>query len=107
MLNDKNDLDNFSTLFNQDIDQIAPFLFLGRAEAAENLELLKILDITHVLTVEDTCIDPEIQSKYTYKFKKLADDPDSNLLEILEECIEFIDSAIEKKMRILVHWYNL
>lgn len=104
MLNDENDLDNFSTLFNQDIDQIAPFLFLGRAKAAENVELLEVFNITHILTVEDTCIEPKIQAKYKYKFKKLADDPDSNLLEILEECIEFIDSAIENKTRILVHW---
>ena len=99
-----NDLDNFSSLYNQDIDQIAPYLFLGRLEAAEDIDLLKVYGITHILTVEDKCLKPEIQTKYTYNFKKLADDPESNLLEILEECIEFIDSALVKKTGIIVHW---
>jgi hypothetical protein len=104
MFDPQNDLDNFSSLYNQDIDQIAPYLFLGRLEAAENIDLLKVYGITHILTVKDECLKPEIQTKYTYKFKKLADDPESNLLEILEECIEFIDSVLVKKTGIIVHW---
>jgi len=91
-------------LENQDLNQISPKLFLGSLEAAKNVDLLKQLNVTHVLTVEDHSLEPEIHKSFTYKFKQLYDHPYSNILDILEECIEFIESARDKNTGILVHW---
>jgi hypothetical protein len=91
-------------LENQDLNQIAPQLFLGSLEAAKNVNLLKELNVTHVLTVEDHSLEPEIHKHFAYKFKQIYDHPYSNILDILEECIEFIESAINKNTGILVHW---
>ena len=92
-------------LENEDLNQIEPFLFLGSLEAATNVELLKKLNITHVLTVEDHPLEPEVQKHFTaYKFKQLYDHPYSNILDILEECVEFVESAVSQNTGVLVHW---
>ncbi len=89
-----------------DLDLIIPNLYLGNVSAAKDNELLKNLNITHVLTIEDRSLD---SSQYKvlekYKFKKLADMHNCNILEVLEECLEFIDEAIKESKNILVHCY--
>ncbi len=72
---------------------IIPNLYLGGLSAFNDINLLKQLKITHVLSFENP-IDPFF-----------PDDEFSNILEILEECIEFINDAIIKEANIFVHWY--
>ena len=93
-------------LENEDLNQIAPLLFLGSLEAAKNVELLKKLNITHVLTVEDHPLEPEIHKHFVeYKFKQIYDHPYSNILDIIEECVDFIENALKQNTGVLVHWY--
>ena len=86
-------------------DLIAPNLYLGSIEAVYSTDLLNKLKITHILTVEDNQIDDRISGQYVYKFKQLADYQHCDLLEILDECFEFIDQAVENSNNILIHWY--
>jgi hypothetical protein len=88
-----------------DLNLILPKLYLGSVEAARNLDLLKHLNISHILTIEDNSLDGSLTKHFEYKYIKLSDLPSSNILAILEECFEFIDNAIENSSGILVHWY--
>jgi hypothetical protein len=83
---------------------IIPNLYLGGLSAFNDIDLLKELKITHVLSFENP-IDPNVQKQFICKSKFFPDDEFSNILEILEECIEFINDAIIKEANIFVHWY--
>ena len=91
---------------NEDLDMIKPNLYIGCLEAANNVDNLKKLNISHILTLEDYPIEPANQKHFTYKFKKLSDHPHSDILDMFDECIEFIDSAIQNNTGILIHWYK-
>jgi hypothetical protein len=88
----------------EDLNQVLPFVYVGSLDAAKNVDLLKKLNIKYVLTVEDNELDEDVQRHFVYKFIKLYDYPSSSILEILEECIQFIDSAVENSHNILIHW---
>ncbi|CAF0715889.1 unnamed protein product [Brachionus calyciflorus] len=92
-----------SHLHKSDLNLIVPYLYLGSLEAAKNVDNLKKLDITHILTLMEDPLDEKIRNSFTYKFKRLTDLPSSNILDILEECIEFIENAIDNSQNILVH----
>jgi hypothetical protein len=87
-----------------DLNLVDSNLYIGSLEAACNVENLKKLNITHVLTVENHPLDEGVSENFTYKFVQLYDLPSMNILDILEECIEFIDHGV-KNGAILVHWY--
>ena len=90
-----------------EIDLIRPNLYLGGIEAAYNAQLLKQLNITHCLTIEDNELDVTLyRDLEKYKFKKLSDNPYANLLDVLDECVQFVDEAISESKNVLVHWYN-
>ena len=87
-----------------DLDLIIPNLYLGNITAAHDSNRLKELNITHMLTIEDRELDVEkYEHLEKYKFKQLADFQFSNILEVMEECIEFIDEAIKESKNVLVH----
>lgn len=88
-----------------DMDLIIPNLYLGDISAAHDIEKLKGLNITHVLTIEDNSLDASVYKHFDkYKFKKLADHQFSDILGVFEECLAFIDEAIKESNNILVHW---
>ncbi len=90
-----------------ELDLIRPNLYLGSLKAANDLTTLKKLNITHVLTIEENPLEDHLLEKLgvdKYKFKKLADSPYCNILQILNECIDFIDDAVMQSKNILVHW---
>lgn len=88
------------------LDLIIPNLYLGDVSAAYDIPNLKRLDITHVLSIEDNSLDIEQYKHFEkYKFKKLADHQFSNILEVFEECLQFIDEAIKDEKNILVHCF--
>ena len=90
---------------SDDLNLIIPHLYLGNITAANNVELLKELNITRVLTIEDNELGFEhFKTLEKYKFKQLSDHPMANILDELEDCLEFIDDAIQNSKNILVHW---
>ena len=89
----------------EDLHEVHPQLYVGCLEAACNVDLLNTLGIKHVLTVEDHPLDDAVQAKLaSYKFIRLFDLPFSNILEILDECFEYIDQGVNQGHAVLVHW---
>lgn len=90
---------------SKNINQIIPHLYLGDITSAFDTQLLSDLNITHVLTIADDKLDfDSFKTLEKYKFKKMLDHPFVNLLDELEECLDFIDDAIQNSKNILVHW---
>lgn len=84
------------------IHQVNEYLFIGSRSASDDIELLKSLNITNVLQLLDFEIpleNPDIDLHYLF----LQDHPDSNILEILPECIQYIHNCISDQRKVLVH----
>ncbi|KAG9285422.1 hypothetical protein G9A89_010897 [Geosiphon pyriformis] len=82
--------------------RVLPFLYLGNLNHACNASMLKILGITHVLSVgEDARLN---QCDFKVKFlDNLYDDGIDSLWRHLDGCVSFIENARETKGNILIH----
>lgn len=90
-----------------DLDEIVANLYLGSWQSAVNLKALKLLNVTHILTMEESELPDDVQRLFTCKFKHIVDSPYSNLLVHFDDCFQFIDEALAQSTSILVHWYRL
>lgn len=88
-----------------DVNMIVPNLYLGSLEAALDTEHLKKLNVTRILTVAESPLEPDFHKEFTYLFKQVVDAPWSDLLSILDECVEFIHAGIAGSNGVLVHWF--
>ncbi|XP_019709354.1 dual specificity protein phosphatase 1 isoform X1 [Elaeis guineensis] len=84
--------------------QIEEGLFLGSVGVAVNKELLKSLNITHILIVAKS-LDPAFPNNFVYKKIEVLDTPDTNLQEYFDECFSFIDEARRAGGGVLVHCF--
>lgn len=68
--------------------------------------MLKLHKITAILTVDSCPLPHSITeiSTLTTKFVQLTDVPKEDLLSSLDECLRFLEEAVEAKKSILVHW---
>lgn len=89
---------------DNEIDLICPNIYLGSLLGAQETEQLRKTGITHVLTVAESPLDWSERSSFIYLYKQLVDAPWSDLLCILNECIEFIRVGSQEPNRVLVHW---
>ncbi|XP_043681426.1 dual specificity protein phosphatase MPK-4-like isoform X2 [Vespula pensylvanica] len=79
-------------------DEIEPDLFLGNLTAATDVEWLKEINMTHVLTVDSCPLPRKIQERLpnlTVKYIQITDMPREDLLTHLEDSYEFIDQALK------------
>ncbi|XP_017769908.1 PREDICTED: dual specificity protein phosphatase 10-like [Nicrophorus vespilloides] len=88
---------------SQDVSQILPYLYLGNARDASDLQLLKSLDITHVLNVSSRRSENEGCDGIIWKRFSVFDDADQDLTQYFDESFEFIEEAKEMGQRVLVH----
>lgn len=89
-------------------DEIEENLFLGNLTAATDVEWLKEMKITRILTVDSCPLPRKIQERLpnlVIKYIQITDMPREDLLTHLEDSYEFIDQALELNSRILVHCY--
>ncbi len=87
------------------IDHILPRLFLGNADAARDLQLLKSHHITHVVTaaVSDK-VGKLFPEDFEYHEVCIADDRDAELAPFLKPCAAFIDAALaDANSSVFVH----
>jgi protein-tyrosine phosphatase len=87
-------------------DEIIPGLFLGSIDSASNTELMKELNIKHILSVcgeIPNSIKTEIQNNFNSKLISVDDNGEDDLK--FEECFQFIDNALSKE-KILVHCWK-
>lgn len=88
-----------------DGDQIVPRVFLGSACTKESA--LTENEITHVVSVAKEHGVPVCRSVAHYFVVHVDDDPDENLLAVLDQCVAYIDNALNSSedTRVFVHWY--
>ncbi|GAB4843458.1 hypothetical protein Ancab_013420 [Ancistrocladus abbreviatus] len=84
--------------------QIEEGLFLGSLGAANNKQLLKSLNITHILTVA-RMISPAYPLDFEYKIIDVPDQEDTDLAKHFDECFDFIDEAKRAGGGVLVHCF--
>ena len=83
--------------------QIEDRLFLGSMSHANDRHVLKRLLITHVLTI---ChLPPTHYPDISYRFVSLNDLPSEPISHKFAECHKFIDAALARGGRVLVHCY--
>ncbi|KAI4378880.1 hypothetical protein MLD38_016302 [Melastoma candidum] len=97
---------SFSRSMNEDRvpSKIDDGLFLGSVGAANNKEVLKRLNVTHVLTVANS-LKPPHPDDFTYKVIAVSDREDTNLRQYFDECFDFIDEANQSGGGALVHCF--
>ena len=74
-------------------EQITEKIYLGNEDTARDKELLKKLNISHILICAEGC-EPFFPNDYTYKILYIDDAIDENILSWLKEAFEFIDSSV-------------
>jgi protein-tyrosine phosphatase len=81
-------------------------IFLGSEFIAGQLPVLQHLKITHVLNVTHECknyFEESNEYKVSYHRFKIHDKESEDLLSGLKECLNFIDAAISKQGKVLIH----
>ena len=74
-------------------EQITEKIYLGNEDTARDKELLKKLNISHILICAEGC-EPFFPNDYTYKILYIDDAIDENILSWFKEAFEFIDSSV-------------
>lgn len=84
--------------------EVMPGLYIGSIGAALNKPYLLENGISHILTVADNLKNsfPDI---FTYKSLEILDTIEFNILSILDEALEFIETALNSQGKVLVHCF--
>lgn len=85
-----------------DCGEIYPNIYLGSLQAALDETNIRKYNIRGILTVANQ-LKVEVPEGIQYLQINIADHPCSNILEIIDQSLEFIDSIILNDDRILVH----
>lgn len=82
--------------------EILPYLFLGSAKDASNIEMLRKMGITAILNITTQC--PNLfESEFEYMCIEVEDSHQADLLSKLQQAITFIDYTKSKGGRVFVH----
>ncbi|CAG7878269.1 unnamed protein product [Brassica rapa] len=87
-----------------DLSQIQQGLFIGSVAEANNKDLLKASNVTHVLTIA-VALSPPYPDDFVYKVIEVVDRSETDLTVYFDECYSFIDQAIESGGGVLVHCF--
>ncbi|PAA82275.1 hypothetical protein BOX15_Mlig010338g2, partial [Macrostomum lignano] len=88
------------------MDQVIPGLWLGGRNAAKNAQVLRSRRVSRVLTVDDLNLPDRLLEQFddgAHRFVRLEDHARENLLDRLQECLQFIGEALEGGHNVLVH----
>ncbi|XP_010532705.1 PREDICTED: dual specificity protein phosphatase 1 isoform X1 [Tarenaya hassleriana] len=85
-------------------NQIEEGLYLGSIGAANNRNILKSFNITHILTVAGS-LRPSHPNDFVYKIVPVVDKEDTNLAQYFDDCAGFIDEAKKQGGGVLVHCF--
>ena len=83
-------------LLKDDLDMIIEGLYIGNIASIENLQRLKMLHISHIIT----CVFPSpdyFSPEFEYLCLEIVDDQKAKILFHLPKAIDFIDRALVKK----------
>ncbi|XP_050735356.1 dual specificity protein phosphatase 19-like [Eriocheir sinensis] len=77
-------------------------VILGSQDVAHDLDILTNNKVTHILNVATGVINL-FEGWFTYKTKEAFDTPTFRILDILEECCDYIQAAVVSGGCVLVH----
>lgn len=78
-------------------------LFLSGSQVSNNRLLLLQLGITHILNCAGNFCQNAFPELFTYKTYFIKDSKLENIECLFYECFDFIDSALQKRGKVLVH----
>ena len=95
----------YSNIFSSkfEANMIIENLYLGNIDSSYDYAELKNIGITHVVSVLQGYIPP-YPDDFNYLVVNALDDENTNLKDVFDEAIEFIDEGIENG-KVLVHCY--
>ncbi|CAF4241299.1 unnamed protein product, partial [Adineta steineri] len=82
---------------------IDDFLYHGAINHAKNLDLLKDLNIRHIINTCNVPLGEEIIKNFNVLWINMYDDEDVNISQYFEKTNDFLLSCKEKKEKVLVH----
>lgn len=84
--------------------EVIPGLYIGSIGAALNKNFLLENQIGFILTVADN-LNNSFPDLFTYKSIEILDTIDFNILNVLDQAFEFIDTAVNSGNKVLVHCF--
>lgn len=95
--------------YNVECDEVYPNLFVGNAEAAENLEYLKKIGITHVVNMAEEDVDTDASTyedtAIQYLGIAIVDWASSKIDAHFQNVSKFIENGIKTGGKVLVHCF--
>ncbi|KAG0252901.1 dual specificity phosphatase 12 [Mortierella polycephala] len=92
----------YDASISRSMQEITPSLFLSGSQPAESKECLMENGITHILQITDL-IGPRFPDSFVYKTISVPDMDETNLIKHFPDTFTFINEAIEKGGKVLVH----
>jgi len=84
--------------------QILDHLFLGTYENIENVSSLLTRDVRYILTLDKRPLPSSYDNQFCCKHILLLDLESENLIDRLEEALDFIENVRTQNLTVLVHW---
>jgi len=92
----------FNLADNADFNLVYPYIYIGNYSTSTNLELLKGLGITHILSVIPT-FNPPYPENFTYLHIPAYDDDSQNMVPWFEKTNAFIQNVLTQRGKLLLH----
>ena len=92
----------FNLASNEDFNLVYPNVYIGNYSITTNLELLKGLGITHIISVIPT-FNPAFEDKFKYLHIQAYDDEYQDITKYLNITNEFIKNCLMEKGKVLIH----
>ena len=96
----ENNYFNFSE--NDDFNLVYPNIYIGNYSTSTNLELLKNVGITHIISVIPT-FNPPFSDKFKYLHIQAYDDQTQDLSQYFQNCNAFIENVLNEGGKVLIH----
>uniref|UniRef100_A0A915KFM5 Uncharacterized protein n=1 Tax=Romanomermis culicivorax TaxID=13658 RepID=A0A915KFM5_ROMCU len=79
-------------------------VYIGSQDVAQNLELLREHEITHILNLSPI-VENHFAENFVYENMPILDTPDFNIMDCLPRCLKFIDRALRQHdgSRVFIH----
>ena len=90
-------------MYENPMDEILPFLYVGCQTAASDQELLSCKNISYILNVSDKDYFTTYPEHFRVQYSPLDDFGGSCLEEVFDKCFDFINDARDRNAKVLVH----
>ena len=92
----------FNLASNEDFNLVYPNIYVGNYSVTTNLDLLKGLGITHIISVIPT-FNPAFEDKFKYLYIQAYDDEYQDITKYFDITNEFIKSCLFEGGKVLIH----